>query len=52
MNAVILRAYGPPDVVELREVDTPADRGPPGARARARVVVNPADWYVVRPRGS
>ncbi len=45
MKAAILDRYGPPDVVELREIDRPA---PADDEVLVRVraaSVNPADWY-------
>lgn len=45
MKAVVYERYGPPDVLELREIEMPAVRD---GEVRVRVhaaSVNPADWY-------
>ena len=45
MRAVVQDRYGPPEVLELREVDEPrAGNGEVLVRVRA-ASVNPADWY-------
>ena len=55
MKAIVHDAYGPPDILELREIDKPAfDDDQLLVRVRA-AAVNPADWagvhgvpYIVR----
>jgi NADPH:quinone reductase-like Zn-dependent oxidoreductase len=47
MKAIVLERYGPPDVLELREVDPPSIEG---HQALVRVhasSVNPSEWYGV-----
>jgi NADPH:quinone reductase-like Zn-dependent oxidoreductase len=47
MNAAVRDRYGPPDVVELREIDKPKPADDEVlVRVRA-VSVNPADWYTL-----
>jgi NADPH:quinone reductase-like Zn-dependent oxidoreductase len=47
MQAIVQDRFGPPDVLELREVDRPeAGRGQVLVRVRA-ASVNPADWYAM-----
>ena len=47
MKAVTYRSFGPPDVLELRELDEPeAGDGEVLVRVRA-ASVNPADWYLM-----
>ena len=47
MKAAVRDRYGPPEIVELREIDTPtAADNEVLVRVRA-VSVNPADWYTV-----
>jgi NADPH:quinone reductase-like Zn-dependent oxidoreductase len=47
MRAVVRDRFGPPDVLELREVDEPrAGDGEVLVRVRA-ASVNPADWYLM-----
>ncbi len=47
MKAIVHREYGPPDVVGLEEVETPAVPDD-GVLARVRAAsVNPLDWYAV-----
>jgi NADPH:quinone reductase-like Zn-dependent oxidoreductase len=50
MKAIVQRRFGPPDVLELREVEKPAiGDGDVLVRVRASSV-NPADWHVIRGR--
>jgi NADPH:quinone reductase-like Zn-dependent oxidoreductase len=45
MRAVVRDTFGPPDVLELREIDKP-DLADDGVLVRVRATsVNPADWY-------
>ncbi len=47
MKAIVNRQYGPPRVLELEDVDTPA---PTGDEVLVRVLasaVNPGDWDVM-----
>jgi NADPH:quinone reductase-like Zn-dependent oxidoreductase len=47
MQAIVQDRFGPPDVLELREVDQPeAGQGQVLVRVRA-ASVNPADWYAM-----
>jgi NADPH:quinone reductase-like Zn-dependent oxidoreductase len=47
MQAIVQDRYGPPDVLELREIDEPrVGDGDVLVRVRA-ASVNPADWYAV-----
>jgi NADPH:quinone reductase-like Zn-dependent oxidoreductase len=47
MRAIVYSRFGPPDVLELREVDQPqVAEGDVLVRVRA-ASVNPADWYVM-----
>ena len=47
MKAIVHDRFGPPDVLELREVDEPqAGDGEVLVRVRA-ASVNPADWYAM-----
>jgi NADPH:quinone reductase-like Zn-dependent oxidoreductase len=47
MQAITHNRFGPPDVLELREVDEPrAGNGEVVVRVRA-ASVNPADWYAM-----
>jgi NADPH:quinone reductase-like Zn-dependent oxidoreductase len=47
MKAIVGERYGPPDVLELREVDKPAV-GNDDVLVRVHASsVNPADWYRV-----
>jgi NADPH:quinone reductase-like Zn-dependent oxidoreductase len=47
MQAIVQDRFGPPDVLELREVDEPrAGEGEVLVRVRA-ASVNPADWYAM-----
>jgi NADPH:quinone reductase-like Zn-dependent oxidoreductase len=47
MQAIVQDRYGPPDVLELREIDEPrVGDGDVLVRVRA-VSVNPADWYAM-----
>ena len=48
MKAIVQEEYGPPDVLELREVDTPV---PADSEVLVRVhavAVNARDWHVMR----
>lgn len=48
MRAIVYEEYGPPDVLELRDVETPvAGVGEVLVRARA-AAVNPLDWHFMR----
>ncbi len=47
MKAAFHEQYGPPDVVELREVDTPAIEDHQVLVRVHASSVNPAEWYVV-----
>jgi NADPH:quinone reductase-like Zn-dependent oxidoreductase len=50
MNAIVQERYGPPDVLELREMDVPVPRGDEVlVRVRA-ASVHPDVWHVVRGR--
>jgi NADPH:quinone reductase-like Zn-dependent oxidoreductase len=45
MRAAVRRSYGPPAVVELREIEMP-DLADDGVLVRVRAAsINPADWY-------
>ena len=48
MKAIVIEHYGPPDVLQLREIPTPS----PGERQvllRIRAAsVNAADWHIMR----
>jgi NADPH:quinone reductase-like Zn-dependent oxidoreductase len=47
MKAIVYDTYGPPDVLQLREVEDP-DVGENDVLVRARAAsVNPLDWYAV-----
>ncbi len=47
MKAAFHEQYGPPDVVELREVDKPAIEDHQVLVRVHASSVNPAEWYVV-----
>jgi len=48
MKAYVIRSYGPPDVLELTDVDTPAP-GPGEVLVRVRATsVQPYDWHHMR----
>lgn len=48
MKAYVLRSYGSPDVLELRDIDRPAP-GPGEVLVRVRAAsVQPADWHLMR----
>ncbi|WP_238010994.1 NAD(P)-dependent alcohol dehydrogenase [Dactylosporangium sp. AC04546] len=48
MKAFVLRSYGPPDVLELRDVADPVP-GPGEVLVRVRATsVNPYDWHLMR----
>ncbi len=50
MKAIVQDTYGPPDVLELKEIDRP-QVGDNEALVRVRTAsVNPADWHIVRGR--
>ena len=50
MKAIIHTTYGSPDVLELREIETP-DVANDGVLVRVRAAsVNPADWYGIAGR--
>lgn len=45
MRAVVHNVYGPPDVLEIQEIDKP-DLADDGVLVRVRAAsINPADWY-------
>jgi NADPH:quinone reductase-like Zn-dependent oxidoreductase len=47
MKAVVQPAYGPPDVLELRDVPTPVP-GDDEVLIRVRAAgVNPQDWHLI-----
>lgn len=47
MNAIVYEQYGPPDVLELREIDKPAVADD-GVLVRVRAAsVNPVDWHTL-----
>ena len=52
MKAAFHEKYGPPDVVELREVDKPAIEDHQVLVRVHASSVNPAEWYVITARGS
>jgi NADPH:quinone reductase-like Zn-dependent oxidoreductase len=48
MEAIVYTRYGPPDVLELRQVDKPSP-GENEILVRVRAAsVNPADWHIMR----
>ncbi|GGM84075.1 NAD(P)-dependent alcohol dehydrogenase [Dactylosporangium sucinum] len=48
MKAFVLRSYGPPDVLELRDVADPVP-GPGEVLVRVRATsINPYDWHLMR----
>src|SRR5215467_2554788 len=47
MKAIISRRYGPPDVLELRDVDTPVPNDDQLLVRIHAASVNPQDWHLV-----
>ncbi len=48
MKAIVRDNYGPPDVLELRDIDKP-EPGDAGVLLRVHATsVNPADWHILR----
>ena len=48
MKAIVQEEYGPPDVLELREVDTPVPADNEVLVRVHAVAVNARDWHVMR----
>jgi NADPH:quinone reductase-like Zn-dependent oxidoreductase len=48
MKAMVYTKYGPPDVLELREVEKPAPKDDEALLKVHAASVNPADWHLLR----
>ncbi|HEX2246783.1 MAG TPA: NAD(P)-dependent alcohol dehydrogenase, partial [Arthrobacter sp.] len=48
MKAMVNMKYGPPDVLELREVEKPAPKDDEVLLKVHAASVNPADWHLLR----
>ena len=48
MKAIVFDTYGPPDVLELRDIDKPVSRGDQVLVRIRAAGLNPADWHFMR----